>query len=414
MENQHDIRILRELAGQYAQAAADPIQDQRRQLWTAQNSLEKTRPLLIAGFGMWNVWCREVYGDGRMQCRDPFYREHERNLRMRLFHYSYRDDTIFEPWYTIGAVRQRGWGSVWGVPQAHREPGVEGGAWQFDPPIRDWSDVARLSPPPHQIDEAATAANLRRLQDAIGDILPVNVSRAAVCQEFLADISTDIAQLRGLEQIMMDMYDSPRELHSLLAFMRDGILGNQQAAEDAGDWGLADQSNQSMPYARETQAPAPNAAGQKRRDLWCHCAAQEFTLISPMQHEEFLLQYQLPILSKFGLVSYGCCEDLTPKIDLLRKIPNLRMIAVTPRADLRRCAELIGTDYVISWRPNPTDVICYGFDETRIRRIIREAVEATRGCHLQIDLKDVETVEGQPQRFERFVQIVREVIDRHA
>ena len=89
-----------------------------------------------------------------------------------------------------------------------------------------------------------------------------------------------------------------------------------------------------------------------------------------------MLQYQLPILRNFGLVSYGCCEDLTRKIDMLRQIPNLRIIAVPPRADLRRNVEQIGTDYVISWRPNPTDVICYGFDEARIRGIIRPGLEA--------------------------------------
>ena len=179
MENQHDIAILRKLGKQYAQAAADPIQNQRRQLWTANNSLEKTRPLVIAGFGMWNVWCREFFGDSRMQCQDPFYREHERNLRMMLFHWSYGDDTIFEPWYTIGAVRQRGWGTVWGVPIAHNSLGVEGAAWKFDPIISEYSDVAsKLSPPPHVIDEAATAANADKLRDAIGDILPINVSAA--------------------------------------------------------------------------------------------------------------------------------------------------------------------------------------------------------------------------------------------
>jgi hypothetical protein len=123
---QHDIAILRGLARQYAAAAADPIQDERRRLWTAQNSLEKTRPLVMAGFGMWNVWCREFFADDQMQCRDPFYRECERGLRMDLFRYAYRDDAVFEPWFRISAVQQRGWGTVWGVPLAHSEPGVEG------------------------------------------------------------------------------------------------------------------------------------------------------------------------------------------------------------------------------------------------------------------------------------------------
>ena len=108
MDHASDIRILRDLARRYADAAADPIQDQRRQLWTAQNSLQKTRPLLIAGFGLWNVWCREYFGDAHMQCQDPFYRDAERNLRMDLFRWAYGDDAVFEPWYYMGAVRERG------------------------------------------------------------------------------------------------------------------------------------------------------------------------------------------------------------------------------------------------------------------------------------------------------------------
>ena len=79
--------------------------------------------------------------------------------------------------------------------------------------------------------------------------------------------------------------------------------------------------------------------------------------------DEFMLQYQLPIMAEYGLVAYGCCEDLTRKIDVLRQIRNLRRIAVTPVADVRRCAEQIGTDYVISWRPNPTDMVCAGWDD---------------------------------------------------
>ena len=71
--------------------------------------------------------------------------------------------------------------------------------------------------------------------------------------------------------------------------------------------------------------------------------------------EEFLLRYQLPILEKFGLVSYGCCEDLTRKIDMLRRIPNLRRIGIAPAADVAKCAEQIGRDYVLSYRPSPTD-----------------------------------------------------------
>ena len=165
-----------------------------------------------------------------------------------------------------------------------------------------------------------------------------------------------------------------------------------------------------MPYADELEPMRPNSGPRRRQDLWGFCAAQEFTLISPAFHDEFLFQYQMPIMAQFGLVHYGCCEDLTRKIDMLRQLKNLRSIAVTPTANVRRCAEQIGTDYVMSWRPNPTDMVCAGWDEARIRRIIRDGLAACRGGFVHIHLKDVETVQGDPTRLARWTRLVREVI----
>jgi len=400
------------LAKEYAAVAAKPIQEERRNLWSRHNSLKPTRPLVLVTYGMWNVWCREVFGEDTLQSQDPFYREHERSLRIQLFQDTIGDDFILEPWITQRAAVAGEWGNLWGVTEGAVRPEVEGGAWKFDPPIREWSDVGKLVAPPHNIDERKTAHDVQRLGDAVGDILEINLDRGPVCQGFMSDISTDIARLRGLEQLMIDIYESPRELHKLLAFMRDGILANQAAAEAAGDWGLTDQRNQAMVYSDETPWPRPNVRGQPRKRLWCHLAAQEYTLISPAHHEEFLLQYQRPIMANFALSAYGCCEDLTRKIDMLRSVPNLRHIAVTPRADVRRCAEQIGKDYVLSWRPNPADMVCCGFDAARIRRIIRDGLRSARGCFVHVHLKDVETVEGDTSRLARWVEIVRDEADK--
>jgi hypothetical protein len=164
-----------------------------------------------------------------------------------------------------------------------------------------------------------------------------------------------------------------------------------------------------MPYASGLEPPRPNSGPRRRRDLWGFCAAQEFTLISPRFHDEFLFQYQLPICEPFGLVHYGCCEDLGRKIDMLRQLKNLRSIAVTPVADVRRCAEQIGADYAISWRPNPTDMVCCGYREDLVRRIIGEGLAACRGGHPHIHLKDIETVEGDITRLTRWVKLVRDI-----
>lgn len=77
-----DVEILRELAHQYAEIAGKPVQQERRQLWSAHNSLKPTRPPILASLGMWNVWCREIFDDHRMQCQDPFCRGYERDFRI--------------------------------------------------------------------------------------------------------------------------------------------------------------------------------------------------------------------------------------------------------------------------------------------------------------------------------------------
>ncbi|MBU0608529.1 MAG: hypothetical protein KKI08_11630 [Armatimonadetes bacterium] len=411
----HDIQILRELVQQYNEAMSDPVYDERRALWRDHHSLKPTRPPVIASMGFWNVWCREVFGNHNMQCEDPFYREYERTLRMWLFHHEVRDDWILEPWLTVGASQREprgGWVGVWGLDVELHHSGVEGGAFKIArAPLQSWRDMEKMTWPRHEIDEEATARNVARLQEAVGDLITIDINRGPIMQGFLADISTSLAYLRGLEQLMLDMYESPRELHELLAFMRDGILENQRQAEAAGDFSLTCSHNQAMPYGGGLEDPVANSGTRQRRDLWGFFAAQEYTLISPKFHDEFLYQYQLPIMANYGLTHYGCCEDLTQKIDMLRQAPNLRSIAVTPVGDLAKSVAQIGTDYAISWRPNPTDMVCADFNEERIRRIIGEGLEAAKGTYLHIFLKDIETLQGENDRLRRWTEIVRSVID---
>lgn len=96
---------------------------------------------------------------------------------------------------------------------------------------------------------------------------------------------------------------------------------------------------------------------------------------------------------------------------MVRRILNLRRIAVTPCADAARCAEQIGRDYVLSYRPNPTDMVSHDWDPARVRSILKRDLEACRDCHVDITLKDVQTVQGDPDRVRDWVQLTRQVID---
>ncbi|HUU58724.1 MAG TPA: hypothetical protein VMZ50_04210, partial [Phycisphaerae bacterium] len=87
--------------------------------------------------------------------------------------------------------------------------------------------------------------------------------------------------------------------------------------------------------------------------------------------------------------------------------------AVVPRADVRKSAEQIGADYVFSWRPNPSQMMCCGFDRELIRKVIHDGMEASKGCHVDITLKDVQTVENDPTRPREWVRLVREITDEY-
>ena len=407
MSNDRDVQILRDLAKEYRAIASKEIQNERRDLWRRHNSLVRTRPLIYV---RWLAAWHEA-PEAKLQCESPFYRGHENFLRQMIFQDTIDDDYIIEPWITQQASRITPPNGMWGVRINHIPTTEPGGAWKFDPPIKKLEDISMLVKPHHVINEEATARNVARLRDAVGDILEVNVDRAPAYRVWHGDISTDLAHLRGLEQAMWDMFDNPDWLHKLVGFMSDGILTTHSEAEEAGDWHLADHENQAMTYAQELPDPASNSDSVKRDQLWGYWAAQEMAQVSPDMHDEYILSYQMPMMREFGLIAYGCCEDLTHKIDMLRKIPNLRRIAVAPSADVRKCAEQIQEDYVFSWRPNPSQMICCGFDRDLIRRIVKDAMEASKGCHVDITLKDVQTVQHHPENLREWVKIVRDISD---
>jgi len=398
-----DQAILRDLAARYMEICGRPEMDARRDLWRKHNSRKWTRPLIYTRAFAW-----QELPEARLECQDPFFRHFENFFRYQLYWDTLGDDAIFEPWVTLHATYRC---TGWGVSGDRHRTGEEGGSFKVDYPLKTEADIAKLRPPWHEIDEEATARNASRLHDAIGDLITINIDRGPAYRMWTGDISTDLGYLRGIENFMLDMSDRPAWLHRLVGFMRDGILRTHAQAEAAGDWSLSAHQNQAMFYAEELPDPAANVNGIKRKQLWGYMAAQEFALVGPKKHDEFLLQYQIPILKEFGLVAYGCCEDLTQKIGILRQIPNLRRIAVSPFADAARCAEQIGTDYVLSYRPSPADMVGYGFDPDRILSILRRDLQACKPCHTDITLKDVETVQGDPTRVREWVKLTRRVID---
>ena len=407
MDNSKDIRVLRELAQQVIAAASQPKYAERIRLWTEHNSLQRTRPLVLVSCGKYAAYEYEII---KYECADPLFRDIEFQLRHKLFQDWIDDDSILHPWVEVRAqFSDPGWGVH--ATNTPSSDGVKGAYKLAAEPAITPNDAVRqkLRQPHHSIDEAITRIRVERVREAISDLMPVQEDRTTPYIGFGADISYALGQLLGMERLMLHMYDDPVWLHELLAFLRDGIFSAQAEAEQAGDFTAISQHNQSENYARGMVAPAANGGSVARRQLWGFFAAQEFATISPAMHEEFLFRYQLPIMEQVGLVAYGCCEDLTRKIEMLRQLKNLRRIAVTPWADVATCARQIEDKYVLSWRPNPAPMVCSGFDPEWITKALREGLTACAGCHTDILLKDIQTVQGAPERLKNWARLAKDL-----
>ncbi len=404
-----DRGILRNLAERVAEIAALPIQAERRELWKMHNSLLSTLPLmLVFPEGSW----QELLSEKSLLCEGEEARRIESTLRSRIYyHEHFQDDTVIErEWVVQKIIHDSGWGL-----EARRIPSpTPRGAWNFDPVMKDTSDLKKLRFPKIVYDKEETEDRLAQAEDLFGDILDVKVKGVTHISYHLMSQYTS---WRGLKQMMTDIHLQPQMLHDAMAFLEEGHHGILQQYIDQNLLSLNNdstyQSSGGNGYTDELPKPGFEPNGIRPCDMWASAESQEMAQVGPRQHAEFALQYEKRLLKPFGLSGYGCCEDLTRKLDDVLTIPNIRRISISPFADVRKCAEKLQGDYIFSWKPHPAHLVGQ-FDEGAIREYIRDTIETTQkhGCVLEIILKDTHTCEHHPERFDRWTQIAREEVNR--
>lgn len=396
---------VRELARRVTAVAAEPDQERIRQRWRDVNALRTPDRA--------PVWCRpvgawpELLPEEELRCEAPWLRGVERGFRRTLIKHEIGDDSPVDGHFPVPAVFDCEPANVWGLDVRRRQPGVAGGAWAYDPPLRSEADFGRLRLPTYRYNAAETEAALSRAHDLLGDILPVR----RVCGPPLsATLCTYAANLRGLAEMMMDIATAPRLVHRLMAHLRDGVLRAMQQVEATG---LLTPNN-TGPMTCSDPVGLPSDDGTlSLAHLWCMANSQEFDQVSPAMWEEFLLAYQRPILERFGLTGYGCCEDLTGKIGGALSIRNLRIFVASAWTDLGRVIDRVGTDYVIMWRQKASDVV-FPEDASTIRRDLEDGGRRLRGCRYQIVLRELQSLFGHRDRLHVWTALAKDAAARYA
>jgi hypothetical protein len=127
-------------------------------------------------------------------------------------------------------------------------------------------------------------------------------------------------------------------------------------------------------------------------------------------HEEFSLRFERPIMERFGLTYYGCCEPLHTKLGILGSVQNLRKISMSPKADLRMATQATTGRYVLSFKPNPAQLAPDTFRPEQVRSYLRESLEQMKGASVEIILKDVTTIRGDLPRLDGWAAAAMEVV----
>ncbi len=283
---------------------------------------------------------------------------------------------------------------------------------EFVPQIQCERDIEKIRMPEICADWEETERRFALMDDVFGDL--ISVEKRGIPGRWFAPWD-ELIRWWGVEQAMLDLSLRPELVHMAMDRLVSAhllrldqwealellALNNTPIRVGSGGYGCTDE----LPSADSDQVHI------LAKDLWGSATAQIFSGVSPEMHEEFALRYEMKWLKRFGMTYYGCCEPLHNKIDLMRTIPNLRKISASPLADLEKTVQKTEGDFVISFKPNPALLAENSWDPDRARSYLVENLEKTRGCPVEVILKDISTVGFEARRLWEWADIAREVTE---
>jgi len=400
--------VLRGLAARVAELAARPVEEAKKALWYRLNDLQDTRPLVFCDPE--NGW-NQIITQDRILCEKPLFRVWEMHLRKEIFWgEEMGDDRVVEPYFNVPYNYQD---TGWGLREQTRG-GQDGGSYAWESPIKDYErDFAGLRYPEILVDHELTVRIVSLAEEVFGDFLTV---RLRGIWWWTLGMTWDFIKLRGLQNFMVDMYDRPQWVHRLMAFLRDGTLRKLDFLENNGLLALNTEGayvgSGGFGWTRQLPREGFNPKKVRMIDMWGFAESQETVGVSPEMFGEFVFPYQKPILERFGLNCYGCCEPIDPRWHVVKKIPRLRRVSTSPWADRSRMREMLGRDYVMSLKPSPTPLAAPCLDEEAIRRELRLELQTTKGCRVELIMKDNHTIGGNPANVTGWCRIARREAER--
>ena len=403
----NEVSVVRELAKKYMEIAQSDKHVRMRRRFRDSNDLKIVRPPLIMEEIPWH----EMNMDGELDCvcQDEALRAMEYRLRVQLFREKhFRCDNYIEPvWVVSKSFSSTGNGFQIEEKRLVIDAANSIVSHAYTDVLEDESSLEAYHDPVITAHPEIDARNMALAEEVFDGIIPVQLRGAGIYYPPWDHISA----LRGVEPILIDVYDRPEYLHRIVALFTRGMISEM---DQMNALGLYDPRNIALHCTpgQVTLDHEPDPEHYTCGDIWFRTMAQMFSSVSPAVHDELDIQYSIPLAKRCAYTYYGCCEPLHDRIDKLKQYPNLRKVGCSPWADVEMTAEALGGDYVLSRKPNPANV-AITTDPEVIRREISETARLCRkyGCPCDITLKDISTVSYKPQNLIIWAETASAVLD---
>lgn len=409
MFSSHDRDRLRKLAQQQLEIHNSPVNQARIALWKRHNAFRGTRPMIHIEL---DTFADELI-PARLECESPDARRLETELLQKTINLTEFDDDWVVPDYF--GVEWEQWFRPFGwdvrTETAEDANGNRLGHC-FVPVIEDLEqDEDKLRPSDFGVDKEATRRHMELAQEAFVDILPVKM----IMSSPPVVLTQQIVHLMGMENMYIAMMDDPERFAAMMDRLAEdylrffAYLAENDCLYPTTGFELLRQG--SLCFTEELPSTRPASV----KEMWGFMDSQETVSVSPQMFHELIFPSYKKVADAFGLLSYGCCEPVSAVWDDVSTLTNLRKVSISPWCDEVFMGEqLRGRKTVFHRKPSPNFLGLTGtLDEAAIREHFDHTLQAARGCTLEFTQRDVYTVQKDPARVRRYVQLLREEIETH-
>jgi len=407
MTYKDQINIVKEQAKKLAEISMLPLNKKLQKDWLEHNMGRSKKPMVIVG----DVpWCEMEYeNELRCVCENDILRILERDIRRKIYQWKhFRCDMVIEDYYNLFIfIKNQGFGICEESETLSTDVDNPIRSRHFKNQIENFEDIEKIVSTPIYVDEKEFSMLKEIYNDVFSGILEVKYHGANVFH-----VAWDLLiSWRGVEETMMDMIEQPDFIHSIMNKITEVELENITQLEKKNILAKQQDSIIFAPGYYEWQNNT-NDINTNALNSWTVGVAQILGNVSKEMHEEFELPYAKRVFERFGNAYYGCCEPLHDRIDMIRKLPNVRKISISPWADPKVAAENIQSDYIMSRKPNPSYIAVDSPDWELIKQDILSTNEACIKNNTPVEyiLKDISTVKNNPENLWKWAEKVSGIL----